>query len=217
VFPAFYPDRTTERFNPDGEYPDVPRSASTVLLDTDGRMPRLPMAFTTGGVWTASSHAITPFEPAAGYRADPDDFDATRRGVKLRGRVAWDELTKHPLNLYVGLDWERMEELGIDLGDAEHALRPALWPIVRALRLHLEFPTGIRLESRPDAENLSGGGIAFGRFYPADTGPLARPDGALRYMGAGLQLALPGDPRALAQIRGRFSLDRQSTGADVRK
>ncbi len=198
----------TEHREPNGDFPAVPRYMSSVMLDIDGLLPTLPMTITTDGVWKTKGFAVTPFEPEAGYQVDRDDFDAARRAAKTVRLIGTDELARHPLNLRVGSATEKMHALGITLGDDEHSFRADVWPVVRALRLQLSFPTGIRLESRPNAAILNTGEIYFNRFYPSDTTALAQPEGEMRWIDTGLQLALPGDAAALQQITGRFTLDR---------
>ncbi len=173
-FPLFHPERMTEHREPNGDYPDVPRYMSSVMLDTDGLLPTLPMTITTDGVWKTKGFAITPFEPDAGYPVDKDDFDAASRAAKTIRLIGTDELARHPLNLRVGNATEKMHELGITLDDDEHYFRADVWPVVRALRLQLDFPTGIRLESRPNAAVLKSGEIYFNTTYPAPAPRIAR-------------------------------------------
>ncbi len=77
------------------------------------------------------------------------------------------------------------------------------------------FPSGIRLEGRPEARGLEEGDIRFSHeFYPMDTGQLAVPDGFERYVFDGLDIALPANRHDLAQIQGRFVLSTDENGSD---
>lgn len=181
---------------------------SSVMLDTDGLLPYPPMVITTDGVSTTKGFAMTPFEPDAGYQVNSDDFDAESRVAKTYRLIGSGELAKHPLNLRIDTNTKKLKALGITLGDHEYHFRPDIWPMVRALRVQLDFPTGIRLESRPDNGLLRSGEIYFDRFYPLDTTALARPEGHMDWLDEGLQLALSSDAAALQQITGRYTLDR---------
>ncbi len=165
TFPLFYPDRTTERHDPNGDFPDAPRYSSEVLLDMNGRLPPLPMQIRTFGCWHSKAQAFAPFDPSAGYRVSTDDFDGHNRLAKLR-QPEYQQITGipgAPLTLYVCIGEEMKEKW-------EHPSS------VRNLRLQLSFPSGMRLEGRPEEPGLREGDIRFSHgFYPMDTGRLAVP------------------------------------------
>src|SRR5689334_1261277 len=74
TFPLFFPDRTLSQVVPESEHPDLPRYTSSVILDTDGLMPQVPMKLKTSATYKTRTHTITPFDPAAGYQIDRADF-----------------------------------------------------------------------------------------------------------------------------------------------
>jgi hypothetical protein len=195
AFPLFSPDRTTERFDPTGDFPDAPRYSSTVLLDTNGQS--LPMEIRTFGCWHSKAQAFTPFDPSVGYRVSIDDFDGQSRLAKLRGPdyQTLAGIPGAPLTLYVCIGEEAKGE-------------PESMSSIRDLRLQLTFPAGMRLEARPEERGLREGDVRFSHgFYPLDTGQLAVPTAYEHHIFEGLDIALPANRHDLEHIGARFTLE----------
>ncbi len=208
-FPLFLPDRTTNHRDPEGDYPEIARDESTVMLDTEGLLPRIPMAFATWGVWKTKGFSIVPFEPEIGYQVDMDDYSTVSRQKKMQQRLDSEELKQHPLMLVAHDSTEMMEESGVTLGNEEYFFRPDVWSAVRSLRFNVDFPSGMRLESRPERRKLREGRILFDRFYPVDSGPMPPTVLMPDFHSDGLMVAVPSDRHALEQIRGSFRLEQR--------
>jgi hypothetical protein len=216
-FPLFPPQRTdiTVPDRPE-TYPGIPRFSSHISLDSDGLVPPLPVEIAAIASWKSRTQAFTPFAPQLGYHLSLDDMDPARRREKVvAAGIAHglDDIPGQPLVLGASIDDEAIKPLGILQPVPGHGFwrfTDDALPIVSALRFHVMFPNGLRLESRPEPDGLRYGSIVFKNgFYPFDTGPLAVPDGyAGGLMDEGLQIALPANPELVAQIEGRYIIRR---------
>jgi hypothetical protein len=196
------------RSTPSGRTRDLtPHVASAILLDTDARLPQLPIHFDAMPSIMPRSQGVAPFNPYAGYRITTEDLDAERREEKLaRLSVLGEDIPGPLLEFCSVIDGHDLYSLGLSARDPRSSHSFVLHPEVRttlaSLRLQLFFP-GMRLQSRPEPIPLRGGDVVFhNSFYPFDIGPLATPPATTE----GIALALPADRTALSQIEARFVL-----------
>lgn len=209
-------------------HPTIDQPIISIILASEV-LPPLPYAI-VGSTTQFSDPDFAPFFAPflpEGYRVTESDMQPETRRQKLI-----DYLKSHPtradvenlyemapLELYVCVPAD-IEELGLG-----SRLRPGrkmrfnegILPLITRLRLVLTLPAG-RFESRPDVQN---GDIAFGSFYPYETGPLppisvSEPQHVR--LDEGLDVHLPAKKEDLDEVRMKFILlPERHSGGDIQE